>query len=117
MQLQNLTIDNIRIFAFRTFAINSHVFANATILLKNQNSFVNIIFNFIIVAIIFSNIFCRYLKNVFYNKLDIKNIIRFIVDFSFIVVLEKIDTFDAKNINNLICNFDIYIYIVFSFTL
>jgi len=64
----------------------------------------------------FFSIFYRYFENIFYNKLNIKNIIRFIVNFFVIVVFEKIDTFNAKNFNNLICNFDIYIYIVISFT-
>jgi len=64
----------------------------------------------------FSNIFCCYLENIFYNKLDIKNIIRFIVNFFVIIVFEKIDTFNAKSFNNLIRNFDIYVYIVISFT-
>ena len=117
MQLQNLTINNIYTFVFRIFAINLYVFVNAIILLKNRNSFVDTISNFIVVVAIFSNISYCYLKNIFYNKLNIKNIIKFIVDFSFIIVLKKIDIFDAKSINNLICSFDIYIYIVFNFIL
>jgi len=74
------------------------------------------LFNFNIIVIIFFSIFCCYLKDIFYNKLDIKNIIKFIVDFFVIIAFEKIDTFNAKSFNNLICSFDIYIYIVISFT-
>jgi len=64
----------------------------------------------------FSNIFCCYLKDIFYSKLDIKNIIKFIVDFFAIIAFEKIDASNAKSLNNLICNFDMYVYIVISFT-
>lgn len=116
MQLQNLIIDNIRTFVFSIFVIDSHIFANISILLKNRSFFINIIFNFTTIVIIFSNIFCRYLENIYYNWLDIKNIIKFIVNFSSIVVSKKNNTFETKNINNLVCNFLIYIYIVISFT-
>jgi len=63
----------------------------------------------------FFSIFCRYLKNIFYNKLNIKNIIRFIVNFFVIIAFEKINASNAKNLNILIRNFDIYIYIIISF--
>jgi len=64
----------------------------------------------------FSSIFCRYFEDIFYNKLNIKNIIKFIVNFFVIIAFEKIDAFNAKSLNNLICNFNIYVYIVISFT-
>jgi len=92
------------------------MFLNTTILTKNRSFLINILFNFDIVVIMFFSIFCRYFENIFYNKLDIKNIIKFIVNFFVIIAFEKIDISNAKSFNNLIYNFDIYIYIIISFT-
>jgi len=72
--------------------------------------------SFDIVVIIFSSISRRYLEDIFYNKLNVKNIIKFIIDFFVIIAFEKIDTFNAKSLNNLICNFNMYVFIVISFT-
>jgi len=96
--------------------INSHAFLNTTISTKNRNFLIDVLFSFDIVAIIFFSIFYCYFEDIFYSKLDIKNIIRFIINFFVIVVFEKIDTSNAKSLNNLIRNFDIYVYIVISFT-
>jgi len=113
--LQNLTINNIRTFVSQTL-INLYIFLDTTILIENRNFLIDILSGFNIVVIIFSSIFCRYFKDIFYNRLDIKNIIKFIVNFFAIIAFKKINTFSAKSFNNLICNFDIYIYIVISFT-
>jgi len=91
------------------------MFLDTIILTKNRNFLINILSNFNIVVIIFFSIFCRYFEDIFYNKLDIKNILKFIVNFFVIIAFEKIDAFNAKSFNNLICNFNIYIYIVISF--
>jgi len=92
------------------------MFLDTTILTKNRNFLIDILSSFNVVVIIFSSVFCCYFKNIFYNRLDVKNIIKFIVDFFAIVAFEKIDISNAKSLNNLVCNFDIYIYIIISFT-
>lgn len=68
-----------------------------------------------IVVVMFSNISRRYLENIFHNKLDIKNINKFIIDFFSTIVFEKINAFNARNIIDLVRNFDMYIYVVVSF--
>ncbi len=106
LQLQNITINNIYIFVsivsidlrtlINTFTIN---------FLLKFNSFIAI----------FSSVLYRYLDDIFYNKLNIKNIIKFIVDFFFVVATNAINFFDAKNLLDLFRIFDIYIFIAFSF--
>ncbi len=106
--MQNITINNIYIFA-------SIVFVNLRIL---TNIFtIKIVFEFNSFAIIFSNILRCYLDNIFYSKLNIKNIIRFIIDLFFVVIINIINSFNIKSFLNLFCIFDIYIYIIFSFVL
>jgi len=106
--LQNIIIDNIRIFASITF-VNLRILIDIFIInfLLKFNSFV----------VIFFSILCYYLNNIFYNKLNIKNIIKFIVDFFFVVAINAIDFFNAKSLLNLLCIFNIYIFIAFSFVL
>jgi len=106
--LQNIIINNIRIFAFIA-SINLKTLINIFTInfLPKFNNFV----------VIFSNILYCYLDNIFYNKLNIKNIIKFIVDFFFIVAINVINFFNAKSFLNLLCTFNIYIFIIFSFVL
>lgn len=99
-------------FVFLFSIVDIYIFSNATMSSKNRSFFVDIISNLIVVIAIFSNIFRRYLKNIYYKQLNIKNIIKFIIDLFSIIALKKIDIFETKNINNLVRNFDIYIYIV-----
>jgi len=92
-----------------------HIFLDTTTLIKNRNFLIDVLSSFDAIIIIFFNISCCYLKNIFYNKLNIKNIIKFIINFFVIIVFEKINVLNAKSFNILICNFDIYIYIVINF--
>jgi len=105
--LQNLTINNIYISI-------SIVFVNLIIL---SNCIVETIFELNIFVIIFSSILCCYLNNIFYSKLDIKNIIKFTINFFFVATTNVFDFSNTKNFLNLICVFDIYIFITFSFVL
>ncbi len=66
---------------------------------------------------IFLNILRCCLNNIFYSKLNIKNIIKFITNFFFIVATNAIDSLNTRNLFNLFCAFDIYIFIVFNFVL
>ncbi len=84
-------------------------------LFENQSFFIDAMSNFMIVVVMFSNISRRYLENIFHNKLDIKNIDKFIIDFFSTIVFEKINAFNARNIIDLVRNFDMYIYVVVSF--
>jgi len=65
----------------------------------------------------FSSVLRYYLNNIFYSKLNIKNIIKFIVNFFFVVATNAINSFNTKSLLNLLCTFDIYIFITFSFVL
>jgi len=67
------------------------------------------------IVVMFSSVSRRYLNDIFYDKLDVKNITRFIIDLSFVVAFNKVDAFDAKSLINLIRVFDIYAYIALSF--
>ncbi len=106
--MQNIIINNIYIFA-SIISINLKTLINTLTInfLLKFNSFV----------IIFFNILCYYLNNIFYNKLNIKNIIKFIVNFFFIVAINIINSFNIKCFLNLFCIFNIYIFIAFSFVL
>ncbi len=87
-------------------------FVNLIILLSY---IIKTIFKINTFIIIFSNILYYYLNNIFYNKLNIKNIIKFIINFFFIVTTNMFNFFNTKSFLNLICIFDIYIFITFSF--
>jgi len=103
--LQNLTISNIYIFA-SIASINS-----ITLL----SCIVKAIFEINIFVVMFSNILRRYLNNIFYNKLNVKNIIRFIINFFFVATINAFDSLNTKSLLDLIRIFDIYIFIAFSF--
>jgi len=106
--LQNITINNIYIFV-------SIVFVNLRILI---NAFtINFLFKFNSFVTIFFSILRCYLNNIFYSKLNIKNIIKFIINFFFVVATNIIDFFNIRNFLNLFYVFDIYIFIVFNFVL
>ncbi len=107
LQLQNLTIDNIYISA-SIISVNSITLLSCT---------VETVFELNIFAAIFSSILRCYLNNIFYNRLDIKNIIKFTVDFFFVAITDAFDSSDTKKFLNLICVFNIYIFIAFSFVL
>jgi len=68
-----------------------------------------------IFVVMFSNVLRCYLDNIFYNKLNIKNIIKFIINFFFIAITNAFDSSNARSLLNLICIFDIYIFIVLNF--
>jgi len=106
--LQNIIINNIYIFA-SIASINLRISINISI--------VNFLLKFNIFVIIFSSILRCYLINIFYNKLDIKNIIKFTINFFSIAIINIFNFFNIKNLLNLICIFDIYIFIIFSFVL
>jgi len=108
LQLQNITIDNIYMSA-------SIVSVN---LRTSIDTFtVNFLFEFnSFVAIFFSILRC-YLNNIFYSRLNIKNIIKFTVDLFSVAATNAIDSSDTRNFLNLFCAFDIYIFIAFSFVL
>jgi len=103
--LQNIIINNIYIFAFI-----------ASINLKTLISVftINFLFKFNSFVIIFSNVLRCYLNNIFYNKLNVKNIIKFIVNFFFVVAINATNSLNARSLLNLLCTFDIYIFIIFS---
>jgi len=106
-QLQNLTINNTYISA-SIASVNSITLSNCIVkTMPELNIFVAI----------FSSISRCYLNNIFYSRLDIKNIIKFTVDFFFAATTDASDFSDTRNFLNLICIFDIYIFIVFSFVL
>jgi len=63
----------------------------------------------------FSSVSRRYLNDIFYDRLDVKNITRFIIDLFFVVASNKIDASNAKSLINLVRVFDIYVYIALSF--
>jgi len=66
---------------------------------------------------IFSDVLRCYLNDIFYNRLNIKNIIKFIVDLFFIATTNTIDSSNARSLLNFICAFDIYIFIALRFVL
>jgi len=68
-------------------------------------------------AVIFSSVSRRYLDNIFYSRLDIKNIIRFTADLFFVATTDVSDFSDTKSFLDLVRVFDIYIFIAFSFVL
>jgi len=106
-QLQNLTINNIYISA-------SIVSVDSIIL---SNCIVKTISELNTLVAIFSSILRCYLNNIFYSRLDIKNIIKFTANFFFAATTDASDFSDTRNFLNLICIFDIYIFITFSFVL
>lgn len=116
LQLQNLTMGDIRTSASQISATDSHAFASTSTSLEERSSFVGNMPNFTVVAAMFPNVPRRYLEDIFHSRLDVKNIIRFIVDFSSMAASEKVDAPDAKSMTDLIRSFDMYVYIVFSFT-
>jgi len=104
--LQNIIINNIRTFA-SIASINLKILINVFTInfLLKFNSFVAIFFN----------VLRCYLSDIFYNKLNIKNIIKFIANFFFVIVTNAINSFDAKSLLNLFYIFNIYIFIILSF--
>jgi len=108
--LQNLTINNIYIFA-------SIVFVNLIILTNIYTYSIDIVLKFNIFVIIFFSILRCYLNNIFYNKLNIKNIIEFIINLFFVVATNVVDSFNIRNFPIFFCIFDIYIFIALSFVL
>jgi len=108
--LQNITIDNTRTFA-------SIVFVNLIMSTSIHTLFVNVVLELNILVVIFSSILHCYLNNIFYNKLNVKNIIRFIVDLFFVATTNAIDFSNARNLLNLLYIFDIYVFIALSFVL
>jgi len=100
--LQNITIDNIYIFA-------SIVSINLKTLIDIFT--INFLFKFNSFVAIFSSILYCYLNNIFYSKLNIKNIIRFIVNLFFVVATNIVDSSNARSFLDLLCTFDIYIFI------
>jgi len=108
--LQNLIINNIYIFAFIA-SINLIILTSICIYS------INIVLKLSIFIIIFFSILRCYLNNIFYNKLNIKNIIKFIISFSFVVVTNAIDSLNTKSLLNFLCTFDIYIFIALNFVL
>jgi len=80
-------------------------------------STINFLPEFNSLAAIFSSVSRRYLNDIFYNRLNVKNIIKFIVNFFFVVATNAIDFFDTRSFLNLFCVFNIYIFIVLSFVL
>ena len=105
--MQNLTINNIYIFVSITFV-------NLIILLSYIIEIILKINTF--VAIFFSILRC-YLNNIFYSKLNIKNILKFIVNLFFIATIDIFDFFNTRSFLNLICIFNIFIFIALSFVL
>ena len=76
---------------------------------------INFLPEFNSLAAIFSSVLRCYLNDIFYNKLNIKNIIKFIVNLSFVIAIDTTNSFDTRNFLNLFCAFNIYIFIAFSF--
>jgi len=66
---------------------------------------------------IFLSISRCYLNNIFYNRLNVKNIIRFIANLFFVVATNIVDSFDARSLLDFLYIFDIYIFITLSFML
>jgi len=82
---------------------------------NDRTCFVDVLFNFSTIVVMFSSVSHRYLNDIFYNKLDVKNITKFIVDLFFVVAFNKIDASNAESLIDLIRVFDIYVYIALSF--
>jgi len=82
---------------------------------NDRTCFVDVLLNFSTIVVMFSSVSRRYLDDIFYDRLDIKNITRFIVDLFFVVASNKVDASNAKSLIDLIRAFDIYVYIAFSF--
>ncbi len=112
LQLKNLTVDDTRMSVSHILAVDAHASAGATATLEDRSSSVGALPNFGAVATMFPSVSRRYLEDIFHGRLDVKNIIRFIVDFSFIIVSEKIDASEAKSMVDLSRSFDMYAYIV-----
>lgn len=108
--MQNLTIDNIYTFASIT-SINLIILTSTCIYLTN------IVLKLSTFIAIFLSVLRCYLNNIFYNRLNIKNIIRFTTNLFFVVATNIIDFFNTRSLLNLLCAFDIYIFIVLSFVL
>jgi S-methylmethionine-dependent homocysteine/selenocysteine methylase len=85
--------------------------------ITSSSRIVEIIFKLNALVAIFSNVSRRYLNNIFYNRLNIKNIIKFTIDLFFVATIDTINSSNARNSLNLIRAFDIYIFIAFSFVL
>ncbi len=78
---------------------------------------INFLLEFNSFVAIFSSVLRCYLNDIFYSRLNIKNIIKFIINFFFAIAIDAIDFFNTRNFLNLFCVFDIYIFIAFSFIL
>jgi len=96
-----------------TFASQVSIDAMASI--DDRTCFVDVLLDFSTIVVMFSSVLRRYLNDIFYGKLNVKNITRFIVDLSFVVAFDKVDALDEKSFINLVCAFDIYVYIALSF--
>lgn len=106
-QLQNLTIDNTRTSA-------SIVSVDP---ITSSSRTVEIVPELNALAAIFSGVLRCYLNDIFYNRLNIKNIIKFTADLFSVAATNTADSSDARSLLNFICAFDIYIFIALRFVL
>jgi hypothetical protein len=108
LQLQNLTMSDARTSA-------PQVSVDAMALTSDRTCFVGALPDFSVVAIMFPSVSRRYLDTIFYGRLDVKNITRFIVDLSSAAASDKVDAPDARSLLDLVRAFGIYAYIALSF--
>jgi len=113
LNAQELLLRNLSMNDARTFAPQASIDAMAST--NDRTCFVGVLLDFSTIVVMFPSVLRRYLNNIFYDKLDVKNITRFIVDLSFVVAFDKIDAPNAKSLIDLIRAFDIYAYIALSF--
>jgi hypothetical protein len=114
--LRSLPVNDTRTSVPYAPVVDVQASAAAATPLEERSSFLGAISNFGVVATMFSTIPRRYFDDIFHSRLEVKNIIRFISDYSSMAVSEKIEASDAKNMLDLIRSFDMYAYIVYSFT-
>jgi len=66
-------------------------------------------------AAMFPSVSRRYLDDIFYGRLDVKNIMRFTTDLSSAAAADAVDPPDARSLLDLLRAFDIYAFIALSF--
>jgi hypothetical protein len=76
---------------------------------------IDVVFKLSTLVAMFPSVLRRYLDDIFYNRMDVKNIIRFTTNFSFVVATNAIDPPDARSLLDLLRAFDIYVFIALSF--
>jgi hypothetical protein len=117
LQLRNLTVDDTRTSAPHTPVVDAYASASAAVSIEERISFAGALPDFGAVTAMFPSIPRRYLGDILHGRLDVKNIMRFTIDYSSMAASEKVDAPEARSFNDLMRGFEMYVYIVICFTL